>query len=179
MKPSRFAAACSTALLIFTLDGCASNPAHTARVPVCRADQLTLQAGTAQAGMGHVTRTLVLGRRGRGICRLHGTPRVQLLNAHGLPLQTVQRSAAYPLVPGRMPPMIRLAPGATAHFTVHYATVTGYGTARCPTSAALAVTPPGATSALRLALTISAYGGTLPTPVCGELWVSALWPGAS
>lgn len=179
MRLTRFATACGTALLTFTLNGCADGPPRAVQPPLCGTGQLSLRAGPADAGMGHVTRTLVLERRGGGTCLLHGTPQLQLLDAHDAPLPTVQRGIASPLVPGRMPPMIRLEPGAAAHFTVHYATATGYGGAHCPTASALAVTPPGAKSALRLALPIAAYGGTLPTPVCGELRVSALWPGAS
>lgn len=178
MIPSRFTAACGAALLL-ALDGCAHSPPQAAQPPICGAGQLALRAGMADAGMGHVTRTLVLERRGGGTCRLHGTPQVRLLDASGKALPTVQRTVAYPLVPGRIPPMIRLAPGEAAHFTVHYATATGYGGAHCPSAAALAVTPPGAKSALRLELPIAAYGGSLPTPVCGELWISALRPGAS
>ncbi len=183
MNTTRFTGACSAALLVLALDGCADTASRSpTQPPNCRAGQLTLRAGTTDAGMGHVTQTLVLERRGSGTCRLIGIPRVQLLDARGAPLPTVQRSVAYPMVPGRMPPMIHLAPGQTAHFTVHYANATGYGgpgAPRCPTSAALAVTPPGARSALRLTLSINAYGGLAPAPICGELQVSALRPGAS
>ena len=181
MNSARFAGACSAALLILTLDGCADTSPRQPQPPACRTDQLTLRAGGADAGMGHVTQTLVLERRGGGNCLLNGTPRVQLLDAHGAPLPTVQRSLPYPVVPGRMPPMIHLAPGQAAHFTLHYANATGYGgpgSPRCPSSKALAVTPPGAGSPLRLTLSINAYGGLAPAPICGELQVSALRPGA-
>ncbi|MEJ2631055.1 MAG: DUF4232 domain-containing protein [Acidihalobacter sp.] len=175
----RLAGLCGTALFALPLAGCAGGSARTsAAPPICRTNQLALRAGQADAGMGHVTQALVLERRGTGSCRLFGTPRVQLLDSHGAPLPTVQRTTPYPLVPGRMPPMIRLAPGEKAHFTVHYATATGYGSERCPTAAALAVTPPGATGTLHLKLSITAYGGTVAKLICGELLVSALSPGA-
>jgi hypothetical protein len=175
----RLAGLCGTALFALPLAGCAGGSARTnAAPPICRTNQLALRAGPADAGMGHVTQALVLERRGAGNCRLFGTPRVQLLDSHGAPLPTVQRTTPYPLVPGRMPPMIRLAPGEKAHFTVHYASATGYGSERCPTAAALAVTPPGATDALYVKLSMTAYGGTVAKLICGELLVAALSPGA-
>lgn len=175
----RLPSLCGAALFALPLAGCAGSSAHTrAAPPICRANQLALRAGPTYAGMGHVTQLLVLKRRGPGSCRLFGTPRVQLLDSQGAPLPTVQRSAPYLLPPDRLPPMIRLAPGEETHFTVHYASATGYGWEHCPSAAALSVTPPGATHVLYLKLAINAYGGTVEKLICGKLLVSALSAGA-
>ncbi|APZ44207.1 DUF4232 domain-containing protein [Acidihalobacter ferrooxydans] len=155
------------------LTGCATSPT-TRQTPRCKATQLALHAGQAEAGMGHVTLPLVIENRSNARCVLSGTPRLQLLAVGHRKLPTHQRADPYAAPAGTF----TLAPGAAARFTLHYATATGYSGASCPSAAALNVTLAHLRRPLHLRLRIDAYGGLLPHPACGTLWVSPLQPGA-
>lgn len=98
-----------------------------------------------------------------------------MLTAIGSALPTSEHHSAGAF--GLSPQTLRLSHGGAVYFAVHYPAQTGYGSLRCPTSAALLLTAPGTPPGLVLRGTgaaIRAYGGTTVHLHCGMLSVSPL-----
>ncbi len=146
-----------------------------AGVPVCAASRLATVYVNTTAGAGSRDGEYGFRNRSAGRCRLRGYPAVQMLKLSGAALSTTDEPA--PGAYGIAVTPVTLAPGAVAYFGVHYAASTGYGTLRCPTSAALKLTAPGTAAGLTLhgpGGRIQPYGGSIPHLHCGILHVSAL-----
>lgn len=147
----------------------------SARVPACAASALSPVYLNTTAGAGSRDAEYGFENRGPGACALSGYPNVRLQTGSGAPLATTEHHAvgAY----GITVKPVELAHGAVAYFGIHYAAQTGYGSLRCPTSSALALTPPGLDHAYLLHGTggeLQAYGGSTVHLECGLLFVSAL-----
>ncbi len=91
-------------------------------------------------------------------CILGGYPGLQLVSSAGTPLPTtVVRKGNYSFT--QMAPMtVTLANGQSAFFNIGYSDVPT-GTAACPTSASVEVTPPNAFDHLSVTAALSPCGG--------------------
>jgi len=143
----------------------------------CRSSALAVSVGAAGVAAGSVGQVVTFTNRSAKACSLYGFPGLQLLDAAGHPLPTdVVRgqSVTVPSVPLRT---VLLAPGGAASFALGYADQTGYGALRCPTSAEVDLTPPGAERPIAVPWRLSAYGGTTEHLRCGVVVVSPVYPG--
>lgn len=171
-SPLLLAAACLGASVLLAP---ASAPAGAARVPACAAAALSPVYVNTSAGAGSRDGEYGFENHGRSACALRGYPTVQLRASSGAALPTSENHAegAY----GITVKEVDLARGKVAYFGIHYAAQTGYGTLHCPTSSALALTPPGLTAALVVRGSggqLQPYGGSTVHLHCGVLDVSAL-----
>jgi hypothetical protein len=135
--------------------------------PLCSARQLSAIYVDSSGAAGSVDGEYGLENTSTHRCEISGYPNVQMLKASGKKLSTY----------GVTVKPVALAHKAVAYFGVHYAAQTGYGNLKCPTSAALRITPPGTTVGLVLhgpGGKIQAYGGSIPHLHCGILGVSAV-----
>ena len=109
-------------------------------------------------------------------CTLKGYPVLQMFDAAGHPIPThVIRGTSYTVqsIPEKA---VILAPGTEAMFDLGYSNGTGYGTASCPTSAQVEITPPSAGWSIKVSWQIQPYGGdSIPQLRCGEITVSPVY----
>jgi len=106
-------------------------------------------------------------------CELTGYPAVQMLTTSGGKLSTTDEHAAAGAFGITIKP-VPIAHNAVAYFGVVYASATGFANLSCPSSAALRLTPPGATTGLVLkgrGGRIQPYGGTTVHLQCGIVHV--------
>jgi uncharacterized protein DUF4232 len=153
--------------------------ATTASAHGCTAVQLSIQVGTANGAAGSVGYTNDFKNISVATCTLYGYPGLQMLNSSGQPISTdVIRgtSVTVPSVPERL---VTLAPGARAGFDMGFASSTGYGSAKCPTSARVEFTAPNDFQSLTVALAIQPYGGPSTAQLhCGQITVSPVYASA-
>lgn len=136
----------------------------------CHTAMLSLSQGPVDAGAGNRVGTFLFTNEGDVACTLHGFPGVQLLDANNNPLPTNVDWGGGWMQNQPGPSTVAVAPGGSARFLMHWGVVpVGTGTT-CPTSAAIAVTPPDEWAPLILSAEIAACGG-------GRLDVSAVQPG--
>ena len=143
--------------------------------PLCSAPRLAVAYVTSGGAAGSVDVEYSFRNRGPGMCSLSGYPKVAMLSASARPVHTSESPA--PGAYGVHVATVALAPGGSAYFGIHYAAATGFGNLKCPASAALAFTPPGAKQSLTLrgkGGAIQPYGGSIPHLQCGIVHVSAL-----
>ena len=110
-------------------------------------------------------------------CSMHGYPGLAMLDAQGEPLPTHVRWGSSTTVPPEPVSTVVLGPGDEAWFLLGYAQSTGYGTAQCPRSAALEITPPNDYTSVTVtgqAGQIDPYGGSASDPRCGTVTVSPM-----
>ena len=147
----------------------------TAPTAACQPNQLSLAYDPLDSpggAAGSVGLTYRLTNTSTGTCSLTGYPGLQLRDSAGHPMTTtVTRSTV--ITPSR----VSLTPGASAFFTIIFATQTGFGNLVCPTSASLAVIPPNDRSALVLTGAggeLQVYGGNTQHLQCGNITVTAV-----
>lgn len=142
-----------------TATATASTPTSTPSLGACTGRQLRVSAGTVSAGAGQRYVPLVFTNLGTTPCTLYGYPGVAGLDSAGHQLTQARRET------GWVKATITLAPGGTASAIVH-ATVVPAGTPTCPpTYAALLVTPPNTTVAVRVNVSLPSCGGLTVRPV--------------
>jgi hypothetical protein len=109
-------------------------------------------------------------------CTLKGYPKLLMLDAAGSAIPThVINGTSYTVV-SRPDDVVVLSPGAQAMFDIGYSSRTGYGTAVCPTSAQVRITPPGSDQSISLPWKLQPYGGpTIAKLRCGEITVSPVF----
>jgi hypothetical protein len=111
-------------------------------------------------------------------CSLYGYPGLQMLDSsgHAIPTDVIRgTSTTVPSVPEELVP---IAPGAEASFDLGFPDGTGYGSAVCPTSTNVEITPPNATQPITISWQIQPYGGgTIAQLQCGQITVSPVYPG--
>ena len=109
-------------------------------------------------------------------CTLKGYPDLQMLDAVGHPIQTQVIHGTSYTVQSMPEDVVTLAPGAEAMFDLGYDNGTGYGTASCPDSAQVDITPPNSNEPIRVSWQLQPYGGgTIPQLQCGEITVSPVY----
>lgn len=175
------------AIIALTLTGCGN---HTVTTPTptpsatsspaalaCNSSQLAIILGSESAAMG------ARGVSGMGFknvsatpCTLIGYPTVQMLDAKGKAIQTINTRVSTIMGAPTTISIVTLAPGVKANFNLLYESATGYGNAVCPTSTEVDFTPPGSKVPLVLPWKIQPYGGsTIQTLQCGEIKISPVY----
>ncbi|HVA60102.1 MAG TPA: DUF4232 domain-containing protein [Mycobacteriales bacterium] len=130
-----------------------------AGLPACATGELSAGLAGTQGAAGHILDVFSLTNRGTGSCRLDGYPGLALLDraGRGLPTDPVHGAdMAFPAVSAH--PVV-LNAGQAASFSVGYSDVPSGAQPDCSNAAALAITPPGQSSALRVATALAPCGG--------------------
>ncbi len=128
--------------------------------------------------MGHIGQVVSFKNVSTKSCALTGYPSVEMLGVARRPIPTEVTDGPSYIVPALPERTVTLAVGAEASFDVGYSDATGYGTAVCPTSAWVAVTPPDASQAITVPWRIQPYGGsTIAKLQCGQIAVSPVYAG--
>ncbi len=112
--------------------------------PPCAGSQLAVSYAGTEGATGHLELTLALRNVTGRACSVRGYPAARLLarNGHALPLHLRRGHGFFPdTLPA--PRAVSLAPGASAHFGISFATNNEYAGARtCRTAAAAMSAPP-------------------------------------
>lgn len=133
-------------------------PATGGEAVACRATDLRLAAGDADAGAGNRTQILTLSNAGTTPCRLSGYPAVSLLDANGRPVTGVRADQN----PATAAP-VTLEPGGRAFFDIAWTVVPNEaeGQTTCPTAARVRVRIGSDTASLALPLSFTPCGGRI------------------
>jgi len=154
----------------------AAEAAEIASAPVCVASELAVVPGLSGVAMGHVAEVVNLRNISTKTCKLKGYPSLKMLDASGQPMPTAVTDGFRRLdtffVPERL---VIVAAGSEASFELGFTDQTGYGTAICPASSQVEVTPPGVDQPITLRWRIASYGGTVAKLQCGHFVVSAVY----
>jgi hypothetical protein len=154
-----------------------SSPARASVAP-CRSDQLRLRPGFSGVAMGSVGAAAVFTNVSHARCSLEGYPTLQMLGPAGHRIATLLHRRPSITVPRLRVRTVTLSPGASASFYLGFADATGYGSATCPRSARIEVTPPDRTDPIIVAWRLQPYGGaTIANLRCGEITVSPIVAG--
>jgi len=144
---------------------------------LCASSQLAIEAGSGGVAMGTVG---VTGMGFKNIstttCTLKGYPILQMLDSTGHAIPTyVSRGNSFG-VSAAPAKVVTLTPGLVAKFDMLYHNQTGYGTAICPTSTEVEITPPGSNKSIAFSWKIQPYGGsTIQKLQCGDITVSPVY----
>lgn len=145
----------------------------SATIETCRAGQLSIRFVRSGVASGNVLVELEFVNKSTHRCQMNGYPKVQMLTASGADLPTTVRdTGSFAEVPRQT---VVLRSGSAAYFALYYPDATGFNGLRCPSSAALAVTPPDDTHAVVFAgsdAEIEPFGGNVIHLHCGEIDVS-------
>ncbi len=154
-----------------------ASASSVATVPNCHSSQLKVEQGRVGAAMGSIG---ITGARFKNVsksaCTLRGYPSLQMYDAKGRRIATHIMHGASASVPPIAMKLVTLRPGVTAKFDLGYANQTGYGTATCPTSARVTLTPPNNLVPLGARWHLQPFGGsTIAKLRCGEITVSPVY----
>ena len=143
----------------------------------CQAGQLSIVRGQESGAMGHIgIAASAFQNISTTSCTLSGYPTLQMLDAlgHTMPTHVIDGSS-YTVV-SRPESVVVLLPGKQAMFDIGYSNGTGYGTAVCPTSAQVDISPPGSNQSISVRWSLQPYGGpTIAKLRCGEITVSPVF----
>jgi len=148
-----------------------------ASLPRCRPAQLRAWGSSLGAATGTVLFEFAFINTSAQECSLVGYPALQMLNAAGKPLKTIDEKYPIDAIPGVTGKPVSLAKGKRAYFDAFYANSTGTGDMVCPTAAALELTPPGSTQFVTLhgaGARIAPYAGSDTRAGCGIVRLTAL-----
>jgi hypothetical protein len=144
----------------------------------CVSAQLAVELGQAGVAAGSVASVVSFKNTSSTECSLYGYPGLQMLDAAGQPFPTEVIRGTSATVPSVPENVVTLAPSAEASFDLGYADGTGYGSASCPTSPRVEITPPNADQSITVAWQIQPYGGgTIAQLQCGQITVSPVYAG--
>jgi hypothetical protein len=147
--------------------------------PFCLITQLKVGLGRFGVATGHIGGTANFTNTSSTACTLTGYPHLQMLDATGKPLPTEINDGISYTVPSIPVRDVTLIPGSEASFDVGFDDATGYGTATCPQSTTVEITPPNATLPLSLSWQIAPFGGgTIAQLQCGQITVSPVYRGS-
>ncbi len=145
----------------------------------CTSSQLAVELGPDDAAMGHIGQVVSFKNVSTKSCALKGYPGLEMLDAAGHPIPTEMTDGPSYIVPSLPERTVVLTVGSEASFDLGFSDATGYGTAVCPTSARVAVTPPDAGQPIEVTWRIQPYGGsTIATLECGQISVSPVFAGS-
>lgn len=123
--------------------------------PGCSSGQISVSAGRAGAGLGHVGAPLLFRNTGSATCVLTGYPGVALVKPSGTGEVQVSRSPQGYLgglaSPSTAPPVVRVRPGQTISALLEGDDNPAHGSGVCPSYQALLVTAPNQTVTVRVA----------------------------
>ena len=144
----------------------------------CTPSQLVVELGPSDAAMGHIGQVVTFTNVSAVTCSLEGYPSMQMFDAAGLAIPTEVTDGASYTVPAMPARVVFLTGGSEASFDVGYSDATGYGTAVCPNSVQVAITPPDASRSITVSWRIQPYGGsTIAKLQCGQIAVSPVYAG--
>jgi hypothetical protein len=153
--------------------------AEIASAQPCTASQLAVVVGRGGVAMGHVGQLVSFKNISVKTCALKGYPGVKMFDATGHPIPTEVTDGPDYTVPSLAESLVIVTAGSKATFELGYSDATGYGTARCPTSAQVKITPPGADQPISVPWRIQPYGGsTIAKLQCGQIAVSPVYAGS-
>jgi hypothetical protein len=147
--------------------------AEIASAQPCTASQLT-EPGLSGVASGHVAEVVSLRNTSSKTCTLKGYPSLKMLDASGKPMPTVLTDGSDGWIPSVPEHLVIVTARSEASFELGFTDETG-GTAICPASSQVEVTPPDADQPITLRWRIASYGGTVAKPQCGHFAVSALY----
>ena len=146
---------------------------------VARRILLAVDLGPDDAAMGHVGQVVSFKNISTTTCTLKGYPGLRMFDAAGQLIPTEVTDGPSYIVPALPDKVVVLTAGSEASFDVGYSDATGYGTAECPTSSQVAVTPPDASQPITVSWRIQPYGGsTIEKLQCGQIAVSPVYSGS-
>lgn len=153
---------CLTLIAVVILAACGgsgSTGSSTTSGTTCQANQLDLVREHSGIATGRIGVEVAFHNHGSSACSLSGYPGVQLLDAQGHAATThlQQATSAYTFT-NQQVQTVSLAAGALAYFKLEWEDMSVQG---CNSSSSAALTPPGASSALTLALQVSACNGNI------------------
>ena len=154
-----------------------ANASSIAIVPTCHSSQLRVEQGRVGAAMGSIGITAAGFRNiSKTACILKGYPTLQMFDANGHRISTHVMHRASASVPFIATKVVMLRAGQAAKFDLGYANQTGYGTASCPTSSRVTVTPPNNLKPINARWHLQPYGGsTIAKLRCGEITISPVY----
>jgi hypothetical protein len=145
----------------------------------CEASQLAVELGLSGAAMGHIGQVVSFKNISTRTCTLEGFPGVNMFDVAGRPIPTEVTDGPSYTVPSLPETVVVLIPGSEASFDIGYSDATGYGTAVCPTSVQVGITPPDASRPITVPWRIQPYGGsTIAKLQCGQIAVSPVYAGS-
>jgi hypothetical protein len=118
--------------------------------PRCHTADLALEVGQDDSGMGHTSLNLVLVNRSAHRCRIYGYGGLQLLDAAGAAVHTVQERS------GPRPELVTLRPGDRAYSALTW--IHSPEAPPCSNAAFLQVIPPDETEPIRARFTAAVCG---------------------
>ena len=134
----------------------ASAALHAGRLtPTCVRDQLGVRANGTEGTVGTIHAAWVFTNRSGSACSMNGYPDLQRYGRAGRPLATTVQTDLPPA-----PSAVTLAAGGSATFFTSATDVVS-GSDRCPASAVLEITAPGADAPLFIPARVQACDGIL------------------
>ena len=156
-----------------------SSPAKGGPGP-CASGHLSVTLGPSTGAAGSIQQLVTFANISSATCTLKGYPSLQMFDAKGAPIATHVTQGTSVAVPAVAVSTVTLAAGAKGSFLVGYPSQTGYGTASCPTSTTVGITPPGETQPIAVPWKINPYGGpTIAQLQCGDVTVSPVFAGTT
>ena len=137
------------AAAFFTL---VSSGAGSAGPRHCRAADFTLSQGPTASALGHFRQTVRLRNQTNTKCQMSGWAKVVLLNANGSALRSQEKRIHRDVFGTSPKPNVVVKPGGGASFAID----TTAPSTSCPTSKAIAVTPPEGHGNQRLVIPVQA-----------------------
>jgi hypothetical protein len=125
----------------------------------CTASQLKASPGSENGAAGTIVFAVIIRNTSHNSCSVRGYPALQMIGTHGRRLRTRVHHGGGLSFLDRPVRRITLAPGGAATVLVAYGDVPVGKEKLCPTGKKLLVTPPGAGSALSVAVLTQACGG--------------------
>jgi hypothetical protein len=152
-----------------------AHPRVAASALTCQAGNLSIAPDTTSGATGHIAMQLRLRNISARSCTLKGYPTVVLLDGSRRPLLTVLSfGSRYFTIFNRPVRLVTLAPMGSAYFAMGWAHIPQPGQS-CPKAPNLLTLPPGASSALLLAMAHASAQSYGPIDACGgEIAVSPI-----
>lgn len=183
----------TVATMLFALAGCTNGVSTTAtpsatanplispvQIPTpsrCLPSQLAIVRGRVGGAMGSVGVTgMGFKNMSTTACSLQGFPKLQMRDATGHVIPTHVLHGTSSTVQARPTKVVVLKRGKVAKFDLGFSASTGYGSAICPTSTQVEITPPNLDQSITLRWQIQPYGGSSIQKLrCGEITVSPVY----
>ena len=118
----------------------------------CQGSDFSLRQGPSSAALAHFRQTVRLKNVTHTACQMSGWATVVLLAVHGAPLPSHEQRITRDMFGTSPKPKVVVSPGAGASFAID----TAAPATACPTSKAIAVTPPGGHGKQRLVIPVQA-----------------------
>lgn len=118
----------------------------------CQGSDFSLRQGPSSSALAHFRQTVRLRNVTHTTCQMSGWATVVLLDVHGAPLPSHEQRITRDMFGTSPKPKVVVKPGGGASFAID----TTAPATSCPTSKAIAVTPPGGHGKQRLVIPVQA-----------------------